>query len=318
MFVKKIDLIELKKLKTDSVFSTVEWLSIFTERNLHINGIFNKNKELIGCFFYDVKKQAKILNHLSSLPYTPHCGLFIKSEVSNPANKNTFNKKVLKLVEDSISKENKQIVTLEFPIDFIDMQSFSWKNYKVIPSYTYCIDLSKTEEQIHTDFSPKTRNTIKKAVKDGLTFEKVNDYNITKELVLSSLNRNDALKDESLLGKILFEYANGNNSFSYVVFNGDTPVATTFCIYDKNRCYYLLGGYDENNRHPGGGAMAVWEAIKEAKRLKIKEFDFEGSMLAPVESYFRSFGGELIPFYTINKANFAIELLLKKKKRSHF
>ncbi len=54
--------------------------------------------------------------------------------------------------------------------------------------------------------------------------------------------------------------------------------------------------------------------IEKAKELGCEVFDFEGSMLKGVERFFRSFGPELKPFYTINKAWKPIEVLLKFKK----
>jgi len=64
--------------------------------------------------------------------------------------------------------------------------------------------------------------------------------------------------------------------------------------------------------------MAIVEAIKHSKELGISKFDFEGSMLPEVEKYFRGFGGNLVPYYSINKAKLPIEIALKFVKRTHF
>ena len=44
---------------------------------------------------------------------------------------------------------------------------------------------------------------------------------------------------------------------------------------------------DSKNKHHGAGALSMWGAIKCAKDLGIKYFDFEGSMVAQIERYFR-------------------------------
>jgi hypothetical protein len=41
-------------------------------------------------------------------------------------------------------------------------------------------------------------------------------------------------------------------------------------------------------------------------------------MLKGVEKFFRSFGPELVPYFTINKASLPLEILLKFKKRELF
>jgi hypothetical protein len=91
-----------------------------------------------------------------------------------------------------------------------------------------------------------------------------------------------------------------------------------FCIYHQNRSYYILGGYDQSNKHIGAGAAAVDACIKHSINLSIKHFDFEGSMIQNVEKYFRGFGGDMVPFYTINKAPLLLEMCLKFIKRSTF
>ena len=62
----------------------------------------------------------------------------------------------------------------------------------------------------------------------------------------------------------------------------------------------------------------MWQSILHAKKLGIEVFDFEGSMLVEVEKYFREFGGELVPYYTVNKAGLPIEMLMKFKLRNRF
>ena len=62
----------------------------------------------------------------------------------------------------------------------------------------------------------------------------------------------------------------------------------------------------------------MWEAIKFAKKLGIKYFDFEGSMVPQIERYFRGFGGKLTPYYRINKAKLPLEILLKFYRRELF
>jgi hypothetical protein len=41
-------------------------------------------------------------------------------------------------------------------------------------------------------------------------------------------------------------------------------------------------------------------------------------MMPEVESYFRSFGPRLVPYYTINKGRLPFELVLKFVKRERF
>jgi hypothetical protein len=64
--------------------------------------------------------------------------------------------------------------------------------------------------------------------------------------------------------------------------------------------------------------MAMWAAIKFAKDLGLRSFDFEGSISPDIEKYFRGFGGTLTPYYQINKAKLPLEFILKLYKREYF
>jgi hypothetical protein len=58
---------------------------------------------------------------------------------------------------------------------------------------------------------------------------------------------------------------------------------------------YLMGGSDPSLRTSGAMSLLMWEAIKFAGQVA-RRFDFEGSMLRPVERFFRAFGGRQVSF----------------------
>ena len=59
--------------------------------------------------------------------------------------------------------------------------------------------------------------------------------------------------------------------------------------------YDLMGGSDPSLRTSGAMSLLMWEAIKFAGQVT-RRFDFEGSMLQPVERFFRAFGGRQVRF----------------------
>ena len=60
-----------------------------------------------------------------------------------------------------------------------------------------------------------------------------------------------------------------------------------------------MGGISRANNF--AMSALLWEAILYSKNeLKAQVFDFEGSMIPSIERYFRKFGGELTPYYTLN------------------
>ena len=51
----------------------------------------------------------------------------------------------------------------------------------------------------------------------------------------------------------------------------------------------------------------IWEGIKFASTAS-KTFDFEGSMIEGIESFFRQFGATPTVYYQIRKQNIALEI----------
>jgi len=77
--------------------------------------------------------------------------------------------------------------------------------------------------------------------------------------------------------------------------------AVAYTVRDRRTTYYLMGGGDPHLRTSGAGSLLVWEAIRRAS-ADSQVFDFEGSMLRPVERFFRAFGGRQTPYPHVSRA----------------
>lgn len=299
-----------------TIFNSCDWIKLFGNHATRY-GIYNKGGELIGGFIiYRDNKYG--LSIYRNPPYTPEIGPFLKIDASNPVSVMDMWKDTLTLICDFISKLQYSIISFSLNKDIIDMQPFIWDKFKVVPGYTYVLNLAMSSEDIWKRMSNERRKNINKGTKDGLKTKRNYDMKIVQELVIKTYMRQEKDIDRHYLNKILFEFANEDNSFAYVTYQGNEPIACTMCVYDKNTAYYILGGYDSQNKHHGAGAMSMWGSIQYAKDMGLKYFDFEGSMNPQIERYFRGFGGQLTPYYRINKANFPIEVIMKFFRRDLF
>ena len=77
--------------------------------------------------------------------------------------------------------------------------------------------------------------------------------------------------------------------------------AGIYLTRDSRTAYYLLSGTDPAHRSSGALYLLVWHALQYVSREGLS-FDFEGSMLEPVEEVFRGFGGKLTPHHKIFRA----------------
>lgn len=306
---------ELAK-KLGNIFNSLEWLDIFSDK-VKFFGIYEDDGKLVGGF--PLFKEKKFgLNIYQNPPFSPSIGPIMQVDAQNQVAIMDKWKEVLKLVAELIDSLPYSIVLLSLDKKIVDTQPFIWRKFKINPCYTYVLDLNKSIEEIQKEMSKERRNDISKALKDSLISKKVNDVKEVKLLINKTFLRQNKKIKEYYLDKILFNFSNDSNSYAFVTFEGEKPIAASFCIYDRDTAYYLLGGYDDKSKHHGAGALAMWEAIKYAKELGIKYFDFEGSMVPQIEKYFRGFGGKLTPYYKISKARLFIEIILKFFKRGTF
>ncbi|KFN48875.1 GNAT family N-acetyltransferase [Arenimonas composti] len=76
--------------------------------------------------------------------------------------------------------------------------------------------------------------------------------------------------------------------------------AGVYIVRDDHCAYYLVGGGDPELRKSGATSLCMWSAIVEASE-KVQRFDFEGSMVAPIERFFRGFGAVQTPYFRVSR-----------------
>ena len=87
-----------------------------------------------------------------------------------------------------------------------------------------------------------------------------------------------------------------------------------YFVHDRRWTYYLLGGSDPELRTSGAASLVLWAGIEHAAE-RGAGFDFEGSMLRPVERFVRSWGGVPAPYSLVRKTpskRFAVERTVKR------
>ena len=319
MFLKQIN--NLDEFSTIAqahigVWGSKEWLSIYD--NLSVIGIYNNDQLLIGGFYYLATKKMG-MSFAKLPPYSPHCGLFFNYNGKNTSSIHTFTKEIIEEIASYFDQKKYALFISAFPFSITDLQPFIWKKYKVIPNYTYRINLTQSVEVIKSNYDSKNRNAINKALNSELTvFENKLSNTELHDFFYSSLQKTKANIYTDELKNIFTKFSNAHNSFSFSAFKSNELVGTVFCIYDKETCYYLLGGVNKEFNIQGVNNLLLSKSIEKAKDLGCNVFDFEGSMLKGVEKFFRGFGGQLVPYFTVNKAILPLEIVLKFKKRNIF
>lgn len=182
---------------------------------------------------------------------------------------------------------------------------FYWKGFEQTTRYTYVVDDLTNIDSVWSNFQENIRREIRKAENLKLTVK--TDLPISDFISLNSktFSRQDMSVpySESFIKKIA-ETALARQQCKWFIAQDESGLnhAGVFIVWDENSAYYLMGGGDPHLRKSGATSLCMWEAIKFSSSVTQK-FDFEGSMIQPIERFFRGFGAVQKQYYTISKTN---------------
>ena len=179
---------------------------------------------------------------------------------------------------------------------------FHWKGFTQTTAYTYRLDLTSGIDAIWNGMSDSTRNMIRKAEnRFGVTVEKTEDLDTFLDLNDAVFARQGMVTPypASLIRRVHRSATEQNSSTIWVAYEQDrTPSAAAFIVRDETTSYYLLGGSNPKQRKSGSQNLVLWRAIKHASE-RFSTFDFEGSIIEPIERSFRSYGATQVPYFAV-------------------
>lgn len=181
-----------------------------------------------------------------------------------------------------------------------------WKGYEQTTRYTYRLPELTDLGAVWSEFQANIRTDIRKSAnKEGVRVR--TDLSIDSFLELNKKvfsRQGMALPYSEDLVRKIHSAAVENNAGKFFI--GEDELgrhhAGVYLVWDENSAYYLLGGGDPDLRNSGATSLCMWEAIQFASTVT-KSFDFEGSMIEPIERFFRAFGAVQTPYFSISKTN---------------
>ncbi|WP_354687288.1 GNAT family N-acetyltransferase [Cupriavidus necator] len=181
---------------------------------------------------------------------------------------------------------------------------FAWKGFRQTTKYTYVLDdLSDTEALWH-GMQHNIRAEIRKAgsrhglqVRDDLGIDEFLQLN---RQVFTRQRMRLPYTDDYVRRLDAACAARGVRKIFIAVDKTGRRHAGVYLVWNGQVAYYLMGGSDPTLRTSGATSLCMWEAIRFASGVA-RTFDFEGSMLEPVERFFRAFGARQQPYFFIQK-----------------
>ena len=242
-----------------------------------------------------VRKKRLGLTILSRPPLTPFLGPWINAGTENGHAQLERQHEILRDLIAALPKHD--VFTQTFHYSITNCLQLYWHGFAESVEYTYVIDDLEDQDRIWAGFRKTVRTHIRKAERlvvvrpiedietflrvQGMTYER---QGIPRPYSDDVVRRLDAACSARGVRRIfLAEGADG------------TPHAVTYLVWDDESAYELMGGGDPAFRDSGAISLLSWEAIKFARQVT-RRYDFEGSMVQPIERYFRAFGGRQVQY----------------------
>lgn len=283
------------------LFIQYDWISCVAKpQQWDVALVGSKND--VQAFMPYFKKRKLKFEIITVPPLTPYIGPWIHyPDGQKEATRLSYEKKMMEQLIEQLPKTDKFIQY--FHPEITNWLPFYWAGFEQSTRYTYVLDDLSNTEILYQNLQGNIRREIAKAQKSLVISE------CDTVEVLHKLKKQDY---QSKGQEINYSSAYFNHVYTklkekgackaWIASNNGTPVASILMAWDADSAYYLAGAVDPNNKNKGAMSLLLWSAIQFSSGVT-KKFNFEGSMVEPIERFFRSFGAKQTPYFEIRKTN---------------
>lgn len=282
-----------------SIFSQAWWLDAVAGDNWNVV-LAKKNGQVIGALPYVIQRKFGF-TLLTQPGLTQTLGPWIKPTQKSYPKKLAYEKDVLGELADQLPKCD--YYGQNWHCDRQNWLPFYWRGFEQTTKYTYRLSLMAGEGQLWKALQQNIRGDIRKAKeREGVT---VREGSLEEFLVLNRMvfqRQNRSLPYSSEFVTRIDVAASARNARDCLVAEGPDGKlhAGVYIVRSGNAAYYLMGGGDPVLRNSGATSLVLWDAIcRQPESVEI--FDFEGSMIEPIERFFRAFGATQTPYFHVSR-----------------
>lgn len=278
----------------DKVCKNGEWAAFYS---------YNKEGKIQGVWPYFISRRWG-LKVITPPLLTPHLGPLLLIPHKNQ-NENQRLKLEWKIFADLIyGLPRVPIIRCKCAPELKISLPFFWMNFQQQTRYTFRLNCSEQPAILFQKFSSTLRNQIL-AAKKHLTIREGDavDVPTLHRLVGLSLGKNGVKNPISLSLITALDAGIIKKNRRLLLLAEDKAghaQAAAYILFDHHIAYLLLLGSDPHQRHRGANSLIIWEAIQQASHTATI-FDFEGSMLPGVATFFAEFGGYLESYFLLTR-----------------
>jgi hypothetical protein len=255
---------------------------------------------LIGRLPYVVKRKYGFTS-ISTPLYSSWLSPWIKPSGGKARTELSHQHQVLQELEKGLPRSDRTYIAAA--PEYTNLMALQWAGYRLGFGYTHRLDLkSNSEEDLWQGLRDTIRQQIKKSEKilKVTTNRTIEDFSrvLSKTFARQGMDVSGSLP---ALARIDGVMKKRNQCRIFSAEDGDGKIhAAVYVVFDERHAFYIAGGGDPALRQSGAHALAMWQAIRDAKG-HTPTFDFLGSMIPSIELFVRGFGARQVPRFTAEK-----------------
>lgn len=281
------------------IFQQAWWMDAVAE-NWEV-ALARKGEHITGAWPYTVEKRLGI-SFLRNPKLTPYAGpvVFFPADLKE-SNRDGFEHEAIGQLLEQLPKAKEWTLSLQPGIH----QAGLIKNNGLESTVrqTFLLDLSADTAIIFKGFKESLRRNLTTAAEEYIV---TNEPPALKDLYAFHAK---TLEGKGVQQGFSFQQASDlmeaclmHNSAALWAARKDGQVhAAVWQVWDARCSYYLMGSTNPGASGFKALSLLLWQAIRHAQGLGLKQFDFEGSMDAGVERFFRTFGGRRALYLVLKK-----------------
>jgi lipid II:glycine glycyltransferase (peptidoglycan interpeptide bridge formation enzyme) len=189
-----------------------------------------------------------------------------------------------------------------FHPNFGNWMQFHKEGFKQTTAYTYITALEqKDSAALLKEMYPRLRNKIMNAQQMGWVVQPLTVRDVVMDLLEQTYTAKGNKYPISIARlKDFMHVLEAQNALQLTgVFKDNELAAVLGLVYDNNTAYLIFNGVSNSFSDKGVNEFLLFEGMQWAAKKGLKHFDFEGSMVPNIESFYRQFGGVLTPYHKI-------------------
>ena len=281
------------------IFQQAFWLDVTAGDEWDV-ALVEKGGQIVAAMPYTRAIGKLGIIHLGQPPLTQHLGPWLKVQPGKYAKKLGREKDLMQELISKLPSYASYKQNWSWTIQ--NWLPFYWQGFEQTTGYTYQLQDLTNLETVWDQFETKIRGDIKKSSeREGVKVIQNADLEEFIELNKLVFSRQGMKVPNSAEFIRRLDKVVGERKQRKIFIAKDESGrmhAGLYLIWDSESAYYIMGGGDPALRNSGATSLCMWEAIKFAATVT-QRFDFEGSMIEPVERFFRGFGAKQVPYFTV-------------------